>query len=215
MTSVGLNILVWCKLLSWVDLVDHDDHRCHCYIVTNIVITAFHLSEESLAVHIASCYHSLCILPMPMVNINCWLGNVDHDSASYLVTTTRYYNLLNPLVSQIEVNVHKLLNWNTGSVILQMTKEQPFLFLTVMTDIVDIVHHLRPTAFWRLVMLSSSGGRRTGGSLLFNFWTPKVHTWWPVSIKHDHHQAIFIQRLNKYMDRDASAAVNYTRVITK
>ena len=28
----------------------------------------------------------------------------------------------------------------------------------------------------------------------------KVHTWRPVSIKHDHHQAIFIQRLKQYMD---------------
>ena len=44
----------------------------------------------------------------------------------------------------------------------------------------------------------------------------KVHTWRPVSIKHDHHhQAIFIQRLKQYMDWDASAAVNYTWVITK
>ena len=43
----------------------------------------------------------------------------------------------------------------------------------------------------------------------------KVHTWRPVSIKHVHHQAIFIQRVKKYMDLDARAAVNYTRVITK
>ena len=45
----------------------------------------------------------------------------------------------------------------------------------------------------------------------------KVHTWRPVSIKHDHHQAIFmfIQILKQYMDWDASAAVNCTRVITK
>ena len=43
----------------------------------------------------------------------------------------------------------------------------------------------------------------------------KVHTWRPVSIKHDDHQAVFIQRWKQYMDWDASAEVNYPRVITK
>ena len=38
----------------------------------------------------------------------------------------------------------------------------------------------------------------------------KAHNLRPVSIKHDHQQVIFIQRIKKYMDLDASAEVNYT-----